>query len=161
MKPAKKAKLHEIERFLFDNLGHYYNPLKVDFDLPPNRLLHVGAVWPEGTPEPECTMELYYDGITVQEFGLVTGVTTLAQLHFVAPQLLLDLYYQGLAHVWVAVEIEEFWYDLSFQLRNGKLWLYDDDKNVSRPVGRKLVTPTDFFVYTRNYGKRNQYRYKY
>jgi hypothetical protein len=106
-------------------------------------------------------MEIFFEGITVTEFGLITGVTTLEQLHFVSPDMLVKLYYEGLGRLWVAVEIEEFYYELSFRKKGDKLWLYDEDKNVERPVGRKLETRNDFFIYTRNYGKRNQYRYRY
>jgi hypothetical protein len=158
MKPARKrVRKNDIEQFLHNNLGYYMNPFNVHFSLPENLVLSVTTIWPDKYPGPECYMEIFYEGITVEEFCIITGVTSLEQIHFVPPQVLVELYYQGLARLWVVVEIEDFYYELNFRKKGEKLWLYDEHKNLERPVGRKLETPTDFFIYTRNYGRRHQY----
>jgi hypothetical protein len=159
MKPARKrVKKNAIEQFLHNNLGYYMNPFNVHFSLPENLVLSVTAIWPENYPGPECYMEVCFEGTSVEEFGQITGVTSLEQIHFVSPQVLVELYNKGIAQLWVVVEIGEFYYELIYQKKESRLWMLDEDKNIERPVGRKLETPSDFFIYTRNYGKRHMYR---
>jgi hypothetical protein len=147
MKPAKNA----IEKYLKENMGQYINPFRVESTLDEEGEFIMCARWPDVFAEPDYNLEISITNITVAQFTELSGIKTVEQLHFVSPHMLIELFHKGIARLCCMIDNPDYYYELLFYKKNGKLYMVDDEEDIKRVVRQDLQTPGDFFEYTRNY----------
>lgn len=147
MKSTKNA----IEKYLKDNMGHYINPFRVESTLDEEGGFDMSARWPDVFAEPDYNLEISITNTTVAEFSKLSGINTVEQLHFVSPHMLIELFHKGIARLCCMIDNPDYYYELRFYKKNGKLYMLDEEEDINKIVKEKLETPGDFFEFTRNY----------
>lgn|SRR6478735_1008566 len=147
MKSSKNA----IEKYLKDNMGHYINPFRVESTLDEEGAFDMSARWPDVFAEPDYNLEISITNTTVAEFSKLSGINTVEQLHFVSPHMLIELFHKGIARLCCMIDNPDYYYELRFYKKNGKLYMIDEEEDINKMVKEKLETPGDFFEFTRNY----------
>ena len=147
MKSSKNA----IEKYLKDNMGHYINPFRVESTLDEEGGFDMSARWPDVFAEPDYNLEISITNTTVAEFSKLSGINTVEQLHFVSPHMLIELFHKGIARLCCMIDNPDYYYELRFYKKNGKLYMIDEEEDINKIVKEKLETPGDFFEFTRNY----------
>ena len=140
-----------IEKYLKDNMGHYINPFKVETTLDEEGVFDMSARWPDVFAEPDYNLEISITDTTVEEFSKLSGIKTVEQLHFVSPYMLIELFHKGIAGLCCMIDNPDYYYELRFYKKNGKLYMVDEEEDIRRLVKQKLETPGDFFEFTKNY----------
>jgi hypothetical protein len=111
----------------------------------------MSARWPDMFAEPDYNLEISIRDITVADFSQLSGIKTVEQLHFVSPHTLIEFFHQGIARICCMIDNPDYYYELLFYKRNGKLYMIDEEEDIKRVVKQNLETPGDFFEFTRNY----------
>jgi hypothetical protein len=156
MKPAKKKPAdHPIATFLKNHLGYYTNPFGVQSDLLEDGAFNITAQYPGIYLDTGYVMELCIEDSTVEKFSKLTGITTVEQLHFASPQLLLELYHQGAAFLSVLYDNGEFCWELTFRKKEGRIHVQDEEEELKWVARKKLEKPADFINYINNYSKKH------
>ena len=156
MKPAKKQPAdHAIARFLQSQLGYYTNPFGVQSDLLEDGAFNMTAPYPGIYLADGYAIEICIEDSTIAEFTRLTGITTVEQLHFASPQLLLELYHQGVAFLSVLYDNGEHCWELVFQKIDGRIQVTDEDEDLKWIARKKLEKPKDFINYITNYSKKH------
>lgn len=151
MKPAENA----IARFLKSQLGYYTNPFGVQSDLLEDGAFNMAAPYPGILLDTGYVMEICIEDSTIDEFIQLTGITTVEQLHFATPQLLLELYHQGAAFISVLYEHDNYCWELVFQKKDGHIQVRDEDVDLKWMARKKLEKPVDFINYITSYSKKH------
>jgi hypothetical protein len=146
-----KSPRNAIAKYLKDNMGHYINPFKVETTLDEDGSFDMSARWPDVFAEPDYNLEISISNTTVAEFSRLSGITTVEQLHFVSPHMLIELFHKGIAGLCCMIDNPDYYYELRFHKKNGKLYMTDEEEDIKRLVKQDLQTPGDFFEFTRNY----------
>lgn len=146
-----KSTRNAIEKYLKDNMGHYINPFRVESTLDEEGVFDISARWPDMFAEPDYNLEISISNTTVAEFSKQSGITTVEQLHFVSPHMLIELFHKGVAGLCCMIDNPNYYYELRFHKKNGKLYMVDEEEDIKKVVKEKLETPGDFFEFTRNY----------
>lgn len=147
MKSSKNA----IEKYLKDNMGHYINPFRVESTLDEEGGFDMSARWPDVFAEPDYNLEISITNTTVAEFSKLSGINTVEQLHFVSPHMLIELFHKGIARLCCMIDNPDYYYELRFYKKNGRLYMLDEEEDINKVVKENLETPGDFFEFTRNY----------
>ncbi|OQP45438.1 hypothetical protein A4H97_32350 [Niastella yeongjuensis] len=156
MKPAKKKPAeHPIASFLKSNLGYYTNPFGVQSDLLEDGAFNITAHYPGILLDTGYVIEICIEDSTIEEFSKLSGITTVEQLHFASPHLLLDLYHQGAAFLSVLYDNGECCWELVFRKKEGRIHVKDEDEDLSWVARKKLEKPADFINYITNYSKKH------
>lgn len=146
-----KSTRNAIEKYLKDNMGHYINPFRVESTLDEEGGFDMSARWPDVFAEPDYNLEISITNTTVAEFSKLSGINTVEQLHFVSPHMLIELFHKGIARLCCMIDNPDYYYELRFYKKNGKLYMIDEEEDINKVVKEKLETPGDFFEFTRNY----------
>jgi hypothetical protein len=146
-----KSPRNAIAKYLKDNMGHYINPFRVETTLDEDGSFDMSARWPDVFAEPDYNLEISISNTTVAEFSKLSGITTVEQLHFVSPHMLIELFHKGIAGLCCMIDNPDYYYELRFHKKNGKLYMTDEEEDIKRLVKQDLQTPGDFFEFTRNY----------
>ncbi len=156
MKPAKKQPAdHAIAQFLQSQLGYYTNPFGVQTDLLEDGVFNMTAPYPGIYLADGYAIEICIEDSTIEEFTRLTGITTVEQLHFVSPQLLLELYHQGVAFLSVLYDNGEDCWELVFQKKDGRIQVKAEEDDLKWIARKKLERPADFINYITNYSKKH------
>ena len=156
MKPAKKKAVENaIAKFLKSNLGYYTNPFGVQSDLLEDGAFNITAQYPGIYLDTGYVMEICIEDSTIEEFSKLTGIKTVAQLHFATPHLLLELYNQGAAFLSVLYDNGDYCWELIFQKKDGRMHVKDEDEDLSWIARKKLEKPADFINYITNYSRKH------
>ena len=146
-----KSTRNAIEKYLKDNMGHYINPFRVESTLDEEGTFDMSARWPDVFAEPDYNLEISITNTTVAEFSKLSGINTVEQLHFVSPHMLIELFHKGIARLCCMIDNPDYYYELRFYKKNGRLYMLDEEEDINKVVKEKLETPGDFFEFTRNY----------
>jgi len=156
MKPTNHQPAdNPIAIFLRSNLGYYTNPFGVQSDLLEDGAFNITAQYPGIYLDTGYVMEICIEDSTLEEFSKLTGITTVEQLHFASPHLLLDLYHQGQAFLSVLYDNGDYCWELLFQKKDGKMHVKDEDEELNWVARKKLEKPADFINYITNYSKKH------
>ncbi|MBO9204600.1 MULTISPECIES: hypothetical protein [Niastella] len=155
MKRTNESDKDPITRFLTNNLGFYTNPFGVQSFLLEDGAFNITAHYPGILLDTGYTMEVCIEDITVAHFSQLTGITTVEQLHFVSPHLLLELYIKGAAILSVLYDNGDCCWELVFHRKDGKVHVKDEDDELSWVARKKLEKPADFINYITNYAKKH------
>jgi hypothetical protein len=146
-----KSTKNPIAKYLKDNMGHYINPFRVESTLDEEGVFDMTARWPDVFAEPDYNLEISISDTTVDEFSKLSGITTVEQLHFVSPYMLIELFHKGVAGLCCMIDNPDYYYELRFYKKNDRLYMVDEEEDIRRIIKQKLETPGDFFEFTRNY----------
>ena len=143
MKPINRA----VFDFMDERMGIYVNPYNVEFILDEEDAISVSCHWPNEPVHKVFFIELEFDSDTIEEFVDAFGITSLRHMGTVNPDLLMQLYQQGKATIFSAIDTPPTYYTLHFQKRHDTTWARGEN-NIEQPVSVPLETPNQFLAYT-------------
>lgn len=146
-----KAINQVVYDFMDRRLGIYTNPYKVEILLDEENAIAVSCNWPdEPVHEALFFIELQFDCATIEEFTTVFGITLVRHLDTITPAVLLELYRQGKAAIFSAIEKPPNFYCLHFRKQHNVVSVTGAN-NIEEVVHALLETPNEFKIYTQQH----------
>lgn len=132
-------------------LGVYTNPHHVEIILDEDNAISVSSNWPDApVQEALFFIELQFNSETIEEFTTAFGITLVRHLDAITPAVLLELYRQGKAVLFSAIDKPPNWYALHFRKKHNVLSVKGAN-NKEEEVHALLETPNEFKIYTQQH----------
>ena len=136
----------EVFDFMDKRLGIYVNPHNVEFLLDEKDAISVSCDWPGKHVIEAFFIELEFDSDTIDEFTTVFGITLLEHISAITPVLLMELYRQGKAVIFSAIDKPPLYYSLHFRKADNIIFAKGLN-NIEQEVDLRLETPKEFIAY--------------
>lgn len=137
--------------FMDKRLGVYTNPHHVEISLDEENAIAVSCNWPNApVQEALFFIELQFDSETIEEFTTVFDITLVRHLDAITPALLLELYRQGKAVLFSAIDKPPNLYALHFRKQHNVLSVKGAN-NKEEEVHALLETPNEYKIYTQQH----------
>jgi hypothetical protein len=138
----------EVQDFMENQLGIYVNPQDVEITTGLDFSVILAVDFEEEETE-DISVGLMYLCDTLQEFVTVFNIEALGQIKSIARKEIMDLYRQGKAYMYCAIDGYES-YILYFLKQGGKMVAKTEDDEVHE-VAELLETPQQLKEYTREH----------
>jgi hypothetical protein len=131
-----------------EHLGIYDNPNGVEFVMDPDGNMYTSSNWPGEQTAEEVVVRLSFDSETIDDFVTAFNLTSVQQLPTITPLDLMELYQQGKAEVFSAIDSGLIFYPLYFRKLKNKM-VARDDYDREHEVEVSLETAEQFKTYTK------------
>jgi len=142
-----KAITRAVYNFMDRRLGLYANPFDVEIILNEVDAISVSCKFPGEPFYNPFYIELEFDSDTIDEFVSAFGITSVKHITTIQPELLMELYHQGKAVIFSAINNPDHAYALHFRKQQNKI-LVKGANNVEEVINDSLETSNEFIAYT-------------
>jgi len=133
--------------FMDRRLGLYANPFEVEIILDERDAISVSCQLPGERTHNPFFIELEFDSDTIEEFVSAFGITSVRHMATIRPLLLMELYHQGKAVIFSAINNPAYNYSLHFRKQHNIILVKGTD-NVEETVHEPLETSKEYTAYT-------------